>query len=88
MNKSKLEEVIRASAIIAIAGTAAVGLVEYTGLAEQVQSYEFAKAELVREYFGDIVGKIAYGFAHTIRAGIDVAAGFTAGLIAYSLRKS
>ncbi|MBI2043919.1 hypothetical protein HYT24_00980 [Candidatus Pacearchaeota archaeon] len=88
MGQSGLESTIRNMAITAIAGTAAVGLVEYTGFAEHVQAYELAKAELVREFFGEFAGKAAYVFAHSIRTGIDVIAGLTAGLLAYSFKKS
>ena len=78
----KLESIVKVG-IPAVAAVAGIALLELTGFPEHLQNYEYAKMELVRQYWGSFVASMQYSAPYVERAGCDLLAGFLSGLLGY-----
>lgn len=75
----KLERIIKIGVPLVAAAAAVVGL-ELTGFPKHPQAYQFAKAELVAEYFGSFLGSLQEGVAYSTRVFMDGVAALTVGV--------
>ena len=84
--KSGLNIILDLAMPIGLAGGAVLAS-ELSGLSETVRNYNYAKIQLVTQYFGGAMGAIQNCVAHISRVGADIAAGLLglgAGMLANS----